>query len=353
MNGHFLDAVFSAQTIAVIGASDRPQSLGGTVFRNLSAGKFDGHLFAVNPQHDEVQGSRSWPDLAAIGQAIDLAVIATPAKLVPDILDQCGREGVKCAMVLSAGFGELGPAGKRLEERMVEVAREHDLRLIGPNCLGVMRPSRGINATFSRSTAAPGNLALVSQSGAICTAILDWAEGQGIGFSAVASTGNAADVDFGDVLDFLALDPETRSILLYVEGVHNARRFMSGLRSAARMKPVIVIKSGRHAEGSRAAMSHTGALVGADDVFDAALERAGVVRAESIFGLFSAARILSSAYRADGNRLVIVTNAGGPAVMATDRAVELGLSMAELAPDTQKNWVKYCRPIGRSPIRLI
>jgi len=334
MNGHFLDAVFSARNIAVIGASDRPQSLGATVFSNLREAKFPGGLFAVNPSHEEVQGVRSWPDIAAVEAAIDLAIIATPAATVPEVLRQCGEEGVKCAVVLSAGFGELGKAGKKLEERMVEIAREHDLRMIGPNCLGIMRPSRGINATFSRSSAAAGNLALVSQSGAICTAILDWAEGQGIGFSAVASTGNAADVDFGDLLDFLALDPETRSILLYVEGVHNARRFMSGLRSAARMKPVIVIKSGRHAEGSRAAMSHTGALVGADDVFDAALERAGVVRADSIFGLFSAARILSSAYRANGNRLAIITNAGGPAVMATDRAVDLGLSIAELAPST-------------------
>ena len=334
MNGHFLDAVFSARNIAVIGASDRPRSLGATVFANLREGGFSGELFAVNPRHDEVQGGKSWPDITAVEAPIDLAIIATPAAVVPDVLHQCGEQGVKCAVVLSAGFGELGGAGKKLEERMAEAAREHDLRVIGPNCLGIMRPSRGINATFSRSIAKPGNLALVSQSGAICTAILDWAEGQGIGFSAVASTGNAADVDFGDLLDFLALDPETRSILLYVEGVHNARRFMSGLRSAARMKPVIVIKSGRHAEGSRAAMSHTGALVGADDVFDAALERAGVVRATSIFGLFSAARILSSGYRANGNRLAIITNAGGPAVMATDCAVDLGLSIAELAPGT-------------------
>lgn len=334
MNRHFLDAVFSARSIAVIGASERADSLGGTVFANLRAAGFSGRLFPVNPRYPQVQGCQAWPDVAAIAEDIDLAVIATPAKVVPEVLAQCGVAGVQCAVVLSAGFGELGAAGKRLEQRMVEQAREHGLRLIGPNCLGIMRPSLGINATFSRSSASPGNLALVSQSGAICTAILDWAEGQGIGFSAVVSTGNAADVDFGDVLDFLALDPETRSILLYVEGVHNARRFMSGLRSAARMKPVIVIKSGRHAEGSRAAMSHTGALVGADDVFDAALERAGVVRADSIFGLFSAARILSSGYRVDGNRLAIITNAGGPAVMATDRAVDLGLAMAELAPAT-------------------
>ena len=336
MNRHFLDAVFSARHIAVIGASERPNSLGAAVFRNLLEAGFAGKLFPVNLVHKEIQGVSAWPEIGAIDEAIDLAVIVTPGAAVADVVRQCGEKGVKAVVLLSAGFGELGGAGKRREESLVEIAREHKLRLIGPNCLGIMRPSRRINATFSRSHAAPGNLALVSQSGAICTAILDWADGQGIGFSVVASMGNAADVDFGDLLDFLALDPETRSILMYVEGVHNARRFMSGLRAAARMKPVIVIKAGRHAEGSRAAMSHTGALVGADDVFDAALERAGVVRADSILNLFSAARILSSGYRAEGNRLAIVTNAGGPAVMATDRAVELGLAMAELAPETLK-----------------
>lgn len=336
MNRHFLDAVFSARAIAVIGASEREQSIGAIAFANLRDAGFSGKLIPVNPAHKEIQGVAAVAEVGDIAEPVDLAVIATPAANVPDVLRQCGQEGIGNAVVLSPGFAELGPAGKRREDGMVEIAREHDVRLIGPNCLGIMRPSRGINATFSRNQAAPGNLALVSQSGAICTAILDWADGQGVGFSAVASMGNAADVDFGDLLDFLALDPETRSILLYVEGVRNARRFMSGLRSAARMKPVIVIKSGRHGEGSRAAMSHTGALVGADDVFDAALERAGVVRADSIYNLFSAARILSSGYRAAGNRLAIVTNAGGPAVMATDRVVELGLAMAELGPDTRK-----------------
>ncbi len=334
MSRHFLDTLFSARSIAVIGASEREASLGSVVFRNLLDADFPGALFAVNPQHSEVHGQRCWPDLTAIGEEVELAVITTPAAAVPDVLRQCGQEGVKGAVVLSAGFGELGKAGMRRQEALVEIARETGLRLIGPNCLGIMRPAAGINATFSRNRAAKGNLALISQSGAICTAILDWAQGQGIGFSVVASMGNAADVDFGDLLDYLALDPETRSILLYVEGIHQARRFMSGLRAAARMKPVIVIKSGRHAEGSRAAMSHTGAIVGADDVFDAALERAGVVRADSIYNLFSAARILSSGYRADSNRLAIVTNAGGPAVMATDRAVELDIRMARLGTTT-------------------
>ncbi len=334
MGPHFLNRLFSANSIAVVGASDRPDSLGGMVLGNLQAMGFEGGLYPVNPRHGEVRGLEAFPDIKAIERIPELAVIATPAATVPGVIRQCAQAGINGAIVLSAGFGETGVAGEKLQRAMLESASEGRVRIIGPNCLGVIRPSRGMNATFSRNTALPGQLALVSQSGAICTAILDWAEGQRIGFSLVASIGDAADVDFGDVLDFLALDPETRSILLYVEGIRHARRFMSGLRAAARMKPVIVIKAGRHAEGSRAAMSHTGALVGADDVFDAALARAGAVRASSIQQLFSAAQMLSGGARVRNNRLAIVTNAGGPGVMATDRAVELDTAIAELAPAT-------------------
>ncbi|MFN2349300.1 MAG: GNAT family N-acetyltransferase [Thioalkalivibrio sp.] len=336
MGPHYLSRILCARSIAVIGASDRPEAVGGLVMHNLRAMGFKGALHPVNPNHDTIMGLKSYPDVTAIERAPELAVIATPAATVPGIVRQCGEAGVHGAIVMSAGFGEAGHAGERLQETMLEAARASGLRIIGPNCLGIIRPSAGLNATFSRNTALPGHLALVSQSGAICTAILDWAEGQRIGFSLVASLGDAADVDFGDVLDFLALDPETRSILLYVEGIRHARRFMSGLRAAARMKPVIVIKAGRNAEGSRAAMSHTGAMVGADDVFDAALERAGAVRARTIQQLFSAARLLSSGARVRGNRLAIISNAGGPGVMATDRAVELDVEMAQLAPDTLK-----------------
>ena len=334
MGPHFLNRIFSARSIAVIGASDRPDSLGGRVLANLQAMGFKGALHPVNPRHAEVMGLQAFPDVKAIERTPELAVIATPAATVPDVVRQCAQAGINGAIVLSAGFGETGVRGEKLQRAMLEAAAEGRMRIIGPNCLGVIRPSQRINATFSRNTAMPGQLALVSQSGAICTAILDWAEGQRVGFSLVASIGDAADVDFGDVLDFLALDPETRSILLYVEGIRHARRFMSGLRAAARMKPVIVIKAGRHAEGSRAAMSHTGALVGADDVFDAALERAGAVRARTIQQLFSAAQILSGGVRVRNKRLAIVTNAGGPGVMATDRAVELDTAIAELAPAT-------------------
>jgi acetyltransferase len=336
MGPHYLSRILSARSIAVIGASNQQDAVGSVIFRNLIAMGYEGELFAVNPKYKKVHGRKSYPAIGAIGRNIDLAVIATPAESLPGIIRECGDAEVQGAIVMSAGFAEEGPDGARLQDRMREAARESGLRIIGPNCLGLMRPSRKINATFSRNSAIPGHLALVSQSGAICSAILDWAEDQRIGFSLVASLGDAMDVDFGDLLDFLALDPETRSILLYVEGIRNARSFISGLRTAARMKPVIVIKSGRHAEGSRAAMSHTGALVGADDVFDAALERAGAVRAQTIQQMFSAAAILSSGARARGNRIAIVTNAGGPGVMATDRAVELDLGIAQLHAQTMK-----------------
>jgi len=334
MGAHYLSRLFSPRSIAVIGASERENSVGMRVFANLIEAGFEGQLYPVNPKHDTVQGKPCHPSVSAIGHPVDLAVIATPAETVPDIIHECGEHGVAAAIILSAGFAESGPKGERLQNNVLESARHHGLRLVGPNCLGIMRPSVGMNATFSKNGALPGNLALVSQSGALCTAVLDWAESRQIGFSAVASLGDAADVDFGEVLDYLALDPKTHSILLYVEGIRHARRFMSGLRAAARMKPVVVIKSGRHAEGSRAAMSHTGALVGGDDVFDSALERAGVVRANTITQLFSAAQVLASGSRIRRNRLAIITNGGGPGVMATDRAVEMDVKMADLAPAT-------------------
>ena len=334
MSPHFLEGILAPRSVAVFGASDESGTLGQVLFSNLLAGDFQGEIHAINPRHEQVQGQPCYPDLEALDRSVDTALIATPPRTVPGILRQCGKRGVRGAVVLSAGFRETGEAGLKLEREMLDIARKYGLRVVGPNCLGVMRPEARFNATFSKNQALPGNLALVSQSGAICTAVLDWAESQQIGFSAVVSVGNAADVHFGDVLDYLALDRKTRSILLYIEGVRDARRFVSGLRAAARMKPVIVIKPGRHVESSKAAMSHTGSLVGADDVFDAALERAGVVRASTIAQLFAAARVLSEGYSVKGNRLAIVTNAGGPGVMAVDRALELDVALASLSEGT-------------------
>ncbi|HLF98390.1 MAG TPA: GNAT family N-acetyltransferase [Methylococcaceae bacterium] len=334
MTAHYLEPLFAPRSVAVFGASERPDSVGARVFQNLLEGGFTGSVHPINPKHEVLRGQPCYASLQAIGQRVDLAVIATPAATVPGILRECGQHDVPAAIVLSAGFGEQGEAGKALEAELLAAAREGGMRLLGPNCLGLMRPQLGLNATFSHNVAQPGSLALISQSGALCTAILDWADGRGIGFSAMISVGDAADVGFGDLLDYLALDPQTQGILMYVEGVRDARRFMSGLRAAARMKPVVVLKAGRQAEGSRAAMSHTGALVGADDVFDAALKRAGAVRADTIEQLFAAAQLLSARPRISGNRLAIVTNAGGPGVMATDCAVERGIRLAQLEEAT-------------------
>jgi acetyltransferase len=335
MGPHYLDRLFAPKAVAVFGASDRPKAVGTLVFRNLLAGGFKGGLYPVNPRHRKVQGRKAYKDIAAIGQPVDLAVIATPAATVPEIIRQCGEAGVHAAVILSAGFAEAGEAGDRLQKAAMEHARQYGMRIVGPNCLGVMRPQSSLNATFSHNIAHPGHMALVSQSGALCTAVLDWAQSHGIGFSAMVSLGGAADVGFGDVLSYLALDPHTHSILLYIEGIADARRFISGLRIAARLKPVVVVKAGRHAAGSRAAMSHTASLVGADDVFHAALRRAGVVRAHTVKQLFSAAAILSSReYRVQGNRLAIVTNGGGPGVMAADRAVEQKVAIATLGSET-------------------
>lgn len=334
MKNHYLLKAFEPTSVAVIGASDRESSVGGQLLRNIREGGFSGEIYAVNPRRDTVQGLKSHPSLTAIARPIDLVVIAIPAADVPGVMRECGNLGVGAAIVLSAGFSEVGKAGADLQSEIVDIARTYDIALVGPNCLGIMRPRVGLNATFAKSPARSGHVALVAQSGAFCTALLDWADTKGFGFSAVASLGATADVGFGEVLDYLAVDAETRSILLYVEGIANARSFISGLRAAARLKPVIVVKSGRSDSGTRAAVSHTGALVGADHVFDAALRRAGAVRVKSVSELFAAAQLLASGVRVAGPRLAIITNGGGPGVMAADRAADLDVPLATLSEAT-------------------
>ncbi|WP_070989998.1 GNAT family N-acetyltransferase [Halofilum ochraceum] len=329
MRQHYLQRLFAPDGVAVFGANDDETSVGGRVLRNLLEAGYSGGLYPVNPHREKVQGLACHARIRDVGVPIDLAIVATPADTVPDVLRDCGEHGVAVAVVMSAGFGEAGASGKRREQRLVEIAQQYELRLVGPNCLGLIRPSTGLNATFSLSAAQQGRLALVSQSGALCTAILDWASPRHLGFSAVVSLGDAADVHFGDVLDYLAQDRDTSSILLYVEGVHWPRRFLSALRSVTRVKPVIVIKAGRRVTGSRAAMSHTGALVGDDDAFNAALSRAGAVRVQTISQLFSAAQILAE-YSGDvRERLGVITNAGGPGVLAADRAADLDIELPE------------------------
>lgn len=355
MGPHYLDCLFSPQGIAVFGASEQSHAVGSVVFENLVNNGFKGLLYPINPKHKEIQGHRCYPHIDEVPPAVDLALIATPADTVSKIIHQCGEHGIQAAIIFSAGFAEGQATGKHLQKAVLDEAKKYGIRLLGPNCLGLIRAPSHVNATFSKNSALPGSLALVSQSGALCTAILDWAEPRNIGFSAVISLGSAVDIDFGDVLDYLALDPHTKSILLYVEGVHNTRLFMSSLRVAARMKPVVVLKVGRHAAGSRAAISHTGALVGTDDVFDAALRRAGVVRAMTVDQLFAAAQLLATPHRVQGKRLTIITNGGGPGVMATDRAVDIGLEVTQLSDHTISQLNKMLPPhwSGANPVDII
>ena len=335
MNTHYLSSLFKPESVVLFGASDKQDSVGGVVFKNLLTSGFEGRIFAINPKRDEVQGQKAFSSLEEIDEVVDLAVVATPAKSIPGIVEECGEHGVKMMLILSAGFRETGAEGRRLEDQITQLVRRHGIRLMGPNCLGIIRPDRGLNITFGNNNAQPGSLAFVSQSGAICTAILDWAEKNDIGFSAVVSTGIAADLDFGDYLDFLVSDPATKAILLYIEGINDSRRFMSSLRAAARIKPVIALKVGRHAAGAEASMSHTGALVGSDEVFAAALSRSGVLRVETVGQLFSAAKALSSTnYRGQSERLVIITNGGGPGVMAADRATDHDIELSSLSAET-------------------
>lgn len=330
MSQHYLHKLFSPDSIAVIGASDRSNSVGMKVFKNLLQGNFKGELYAINPKHNQVQGQPCFSSVKKIKDPIDLAVIATRAETLPDIMVECGEKKIHTAIVLSSGFSEIGKEGKALEKAMLDAANHYQIHLVGPNCLGIMRPHIKMNATFDNNFALPGSVAFVSQSGALSAGILDWAMSQKIGFSAIVSLGNNADIDFGDVLDFLAFDAKTESILLYIEGVRRPRHFMSALRAAARMKPVIAIKAGKNCQGSRAALTHTGALIGSDDVFDAALRRAGAIRVLKIEDLFSASEILSSSKKVKGNRLIIITNGGGAGVMAADRANELNVNLSPL-----------------------
>lgn len=337
MGTNYLETLFNPHSIAVIGASDKLSSVGATVLSNLSSGDFTGNIFPVNPKHTAIQGKPCFASVKDINQPVDLAVIVTPAKNVAQVLTECGEKNIRQAIILSAGFSEIKEDGSLLEQKIVEIARQYHIRFIGPNCLGVMRPSIGLNATFENSLVLPGNLAFVSQSGALVAAILDWAVEEQIGFSTLVSLGNGADLDFGDILDYLALDNKTDCILLYIEGIRESRRFMSGLRAAARLKPIIAIKAGRNSQGSRAAISHTGAMIGDDDVFDTALRRAGVVRVMTISDLFLAAEIFSSRHRTQGARLGIVTNGGGAGVMAADIATDLKIDLPELSKRTILN----------------
>ncbi|QBM26552.1 GNAT family N-acetyltransferase [Hydrogenophaga pseudoflava] len=323
MSIRHLDALFSPASVAVFGASERPFSVGATVWRNLSNG-FKGRLYPVNPKHRHIGDARAYASVEALPEAPDLAVICTPAATVPGLIAQLGERGTRAAVVVTAGLD------KATRQAMLDAARPHTLRILGPNCIGMLVPHLGLNASFAHIGAQPGELAFVSQSGALVTAMLDWASARGIGFSHFVSLGEHADVDFGDMLDFLGSDPHTRAILLYIESVEEARKFMSAARAAARNKPVIVVKAGRSAAGQAAAASHTGALAGSDAVFDAAIARAGMLRVLTLDDLFLAAETLARFRDGPSEKLVVLTNGGGAGVMAADEASALGVPLAPL-----------------------
>ncbi|MDB5906382.1 MAG: family N-acetyltransferase [Massilia sp.] len=330
-----LQHLFAPTSVALVGASDRPGSVGATAMRNLLGGGFKGPVWPVNPRHKQVAGLECYAGVAGLPQAPQLALICTPPDTVPGIVRQLGERGCRAAIILTAGLGAQHDGGRRsLQQAALDAARPFIMRLLGPNCVGLLVPGIGLNASFAHTDALPGKIAFVSQSGALVTGVLDWAKSRGIGFSRFISLGDSADVDFGDVLDFLASDAETAAILLYIEDVRHARKFMSAARAAARGKPVIVLKAGRVPEGARAAASHTGALAGADDVYDAAIRRAGMLRVLTTEDLFAAVETLARAHPLHGERLAIMTNGGGPGVMATDALVCAGGTLATLSDQT-------------------
>ena len=333
-----LEVMFKPKSVAVVGATERTGSVARTILWNLISTSFGGTIFPVNPKYNSILGIKSYPSLAAIPDPVDLAVIVTPAPTVPGIIEECVAVGVQAAIIISAGFKETGPEGAALEQQILKIARKGHMRIIGPNCLGVMNPITGLNATFASTMARPGSVGFISQSGALLTAILDWSFRENVGFSAFVSIGSMLDVGWGDLIHYLGDDPNTRSIVLYMESIGDARSFLSAAREVALTKPIIVIKPGRTAEAAKAAASHTGSLTGGDEVLAAAFRRSGVLRVDSIADLFNMAEVLSKQPRPRGPRLSIVTNAGGPGVLATDALITSG---GELAPISDEAMEKY------------
>jgi len=329
-----LDVIFSPQNIAVVGATERVGSVGRTILWNLISSPFGGTVYPVNPTRASILGIRAYPSLRDVPDKIDLAVIVTPAKSVPNLIRECVALGIKGAIIISAGFKEIGAEGAALEAEVLAEARKGGMRLIGPNCLGVMRPTTGMNATFADGIARPGGVAFISQSGALLTSVLDWSRSQNVGFSTFISVGTMLDVGWGDLIDYLGQDDATESIVIYMESIGDARSALSAAREVALRKPIIVIKAGRTAAAAHAAASHTGALTGSDEVLDAAFRRSGVLRVERISDLFYMAEVLAKQPRPKGNRLTIITNAGGPGVLATDALIGFGGELAEVSEAT-------------------
>jgi acetyltransferase len=329
-----LDSIFSPKNVALVGATETQGSVGRTLLWNLISNPFGGAVFPVNPKRSSVLGIKAYPNMASLPEPVDLAVISIPAPSVPGLISECVAAGVKGAIIISAGFKETGPAGAELERQIMEHAHRVKMRIIGPNCLGVMSPVSGLNATFASAMAHKGKVGFISQSGALCTAVLDWSLQENVGFSAFVSVGSMLDVGWGDLIYYLGDDPNTESIVIYMETIGDARAFMSAAREVALTKPIIIIKPGRTAGAAKAAASHTGSLTGSDEVLEVAFRRSGVLRVNSIAELFYMANVLSKQPRPNGHRLTILTNAGGPGVLATDALITGGGVLTELSPGT-------------------
>ncbi|GBC70969.1 Acetyltransferase Pat [Candidatus Calditenuaceae archaeon HR02] len=329
-----LERMFNPSVVALIGATDREGSVGLALLQNLLKSSFDRRVYAVNPNRESVLGIKCYHSIDAVPEHVDLAVIATPAKTVPGIVEECGEAGVEGVVIVSAGFKETGEEGRKLEEEIKRLGHRYGLRILGPNCLGFIRPPIGLNSTFLLKDPEPGQIAFISQSGALGSAILDWAISAHVGFSMFVSLGSMIDIDFGDLIDFLGEDPYTRSILIYMESVGDAKKFMSAARGFARNKPIIIMKSGKYPAGAKAVRSHTGVMAGSFDVYRAAFRRVGAVRVDEIKDLFNCASVLDSRRLPAGPRLAIITNAGGPGAIAADAAIEYGGSLAQLSEST-------------------
>ncbi|HLA84251.1 MAG TPA: bifunctional acetate--CoA ligase family protein/GNAT family N-acetyltransferase [Thermoguttaceae bacterium] len=330
-----LDKIFAPKRVAVIGASDTPTSVGYTVLKNLIGSGFRGVVYPVNPKRESVQGVQAFKDIESLPHPPDLAVVCTPAPTVPGLVRCCGEAGTRGMVIISAGFREIGPEGKKLERAVIEEKRRFkDMRIIGPNCLGIIVPSIHLNASFAATTPSEGHIGFISQSGALCTSVLDWAMEEGIGFSYFVSVGNMLDVSMGDLIDYFGTQTDTQSIILYIESISEAREFMSAARAFARTKPIVAFKSGRFAESAQAAASHTGAMAGVDAVYEAAFRRAGIERIFEVDDMFDCAELLARQRPPKGERLAIVTNAGGPGVMTTDALIARDGKLAQLLPET-------------------
>ncbi len=336
-----INLFFDPKSVVLFGATDRPGSVGQTTLKNLLSSQDKRKVYIVHPKHEQLMDAKCYPKLSALPEVPELAIIATGAESVPDIVEECGKAGIKAVIIISSGFKEAGEKGQDRESKIIEIARMYGMRIMGPNCLGTIRPSSGLNATFARKGTKPGKIAFLSQSGALGTSVLDWAVSRDIGFSAFVSLGSMLDIDFGDLIDFFGVDPQTKSIIIYLESLgnslENAKKFMSAVRGFARNKPIIVYKAGKFQESRQAAKSHTGAMVGEDSYYNAVLDRAGVVRVDEIEDLFDCASILDTAILPKGQNLTIITNAGGPAVLATDALIGRGGKLAPLSKMTIEN----------------